>query len=45
MSGKYLIKSVSHKRGNDGILNTGLQLVKFDWSGTDLSPSNEAFRR
>jgi hypothetical protein len=44
MSGKYLIKSVSHKRGMDGILNTGLQLVKFDWSGTSLSPSNEEFR-
>jgi hypothetical protein len=22
-----------------------LQLVKFDWSGTSLSPSNEEFRR
>lgn len=41
LSGKYLIKTVSHKRGRDGILNTGLQLVKFDWSGTDVSPSNE----
>lgn len=41
LSGKYLIKTVSHKRGMDGILNTGLQLVKFDWSGTDVSASNE----
>jgi len=39
LSGKYMIKSVSHKRGMDGILNTGLQLVKFDWSGTSTSPS------
>ena len=41
LSGKYLIKTVSHKRGMDGVLNTGLQLIKFDWSGTDVSPSNE----
>lgn len=41
MSGKYMIKAVTHKRGMDGILNTTLQLVKFDWSGTDFSPSND----
>ena len=36
LSGKYLIKITSHKRDNVGILNTNLQVVKFDWSrGSD----------
>lgn len=32
LSGRYLIKSVNHERDMNGILNTSMQLVKFDWS-------------
>jgi len=32
LSGNYLIRSVKHNRGTDSVLNTTLELVKFDWS-------------
>ena len=32
MSGRYLVKSTMHSRDMDGILNTSLVLIKFDWS-------------
>ncbi len=32
LSGNYLIQSTTHSRSMEGILNTSLELVKFDWS-------------
>ena len=32
LSGRYLIQATNHSRGTDNVLNTTLQLAKFDWS-------------
>ena len=32
LSGRYLVKSITHNRDMQGSLNTGLTLIKFDWS-------------
>lgn len=47
VSGRYLVQSTFHGRGTDDTLNTGLTLVKFDWSaraGERIPSTSEASR-
>lgn len=34
LSGRYLVKSITHSASNSDVVSAGLILVKFDWSGT-----------
>jgi len=36
LSGKYLVNTTRHVRGNGGTLNTALKLLKFGWSRGDV---------